>query len=210
MRREAPNEAVVYFVKATLHRLDGEYERALRAYDRLVQLDPAAYVVVACNRALISVFEGRLDDATTELEQALSAEPDNPLAQALRALACYYAADTQAAAILLRRLLEQHPKMPGIRPFLALALSATGEHEAARAELTGQVVENASVDPDAAYWLASVYALEGDADAAFEWLARAVRLGNENRAFFERDRNWAKLRDDPRFGELLSGIKVMQ
>ncbi|MCA1629262.1 MAG: tetratricopeptide repeat protein [Acidobacteria bacterium] len=210
MRREAPNEAVVYFVKATLHRLDGEYERAIRAYDRLVQLDPAAYVVVACNRALISVFEGRLDAAAGELEQALSAEPDNPLAQALRSLACYYAGDTQAAVVLLRRLLERHPNMPGIRPFLALALSATGEHEAARAELTGQVVENASVDGDAAYWLASVYALEGDADAAFDWLARAVRLGNENRAFFERDRNWAKLRDDPRFVELLSGIKAVQ
>src|SRR6266581_2607473 len=53
MRREAPNEAVVYFVKATLHRLDGEYDRALRSYDRLVHLDPAAHVVVSYNRALI-------------------------------------------------------------------------------------------------------------------------------------------------------------
>src|SRR5262249_21543805 len=44
-RRESPNEAVVYFVKATLHRLDGEYGRALRSYDRLVRLDPAAHVV---------------------------------------------------------------------------------------------------------------------------------------------------------------------
>ncbi|MDT7603647.1 MAG: eukaryotic-like serine/threonine-protein kinase, partial [Acidobacteriota bacterium] len=210
MRREAPNEAVVYFVKATLHRLDGEYERALRSYDRLVQLDPAAYVVVACNRALISIFQERFDDATSELEQALSAEPENPLAQALRALACYYIGDAQRAVALLRRVLDEHPNMPGIRPFLALALSAAGEHEAARAELTGQVIENASVDGDAAYWLASVHALEDERDAAFEWLARAIDLGNENRAFFERDRNWARLRDDPRFTELLSKIKVAE
>ncbi|MFN2596409.1 MAG: protein kinase [Pyrinomonadaceae bacterium] len=207
MRREAPNEAVVYFVKATLHRLDGEYERALRSYDRLVQLDPAAYVVAACNRALISIFEERYDEATTELEQALSAEPDNPLAQALRALACYYVGDAARAAALLRRLLAAHTNMPGIRPFLALALSAQDDHEAARAELTPQVIENASVDADAAYWLASVYALEDDREAAFDWLARAIRLGNENRAFFERDRNWARLRDDPRFAETLSQIK---
>src|SRR6185436_11221617 len=46
VRREAPNEAVVYFVKGTLHRLDGEYDRALRSYDRLVHLDPASFVVV--------------------------------------------------------------------------------------------------------------------------------------------------------------------
>src|SRR5207249_6176879 len=53
MRRDAPNEGVVYFVRATLNRLDGEYDRALRSYDRLVQLDPAAFVVVSYNRALI-------------------------------------------------------------------------------------------------------------------------------------------------------------
>src|SRR5689334_18598177 len=42
-RREAPNEPVVHFVKALLHRLDGEYGRALHSYDRLVRFDPAAH-----------------------------------------------------------------------------------------------------------------------------------------------------------------------
>src|SRR5256714_1353698 len=37
-RRQAAHEPVVYFVKAVLHRLDGEYERALRRLDRLVRL----------------------------------------------------------------------------------------------------------------------------------------------------------------------------
>ncbi|HEX2268330.1 MAG TPA: protein kinase, partial [Pyrinomonadaceae bacterium] len=46
-RTEAPNEPVVHFVKAMLHRLDGEYGRALRSYDRLVRLDPAAHVVAS-------------------------------------------------------------------------------------------------------------------------------------------------------------------
>ncbi|HEY0366419.1 MAG TPA: protein kinase, partial [Pyrinomonadaceae bacterium] len=48
-RREAPDEPVVHFVKATLHRLDGEYGRALRSYDRLMRLDPAAHVVASYN-----------------------------------------------------------------------------------------------------------------------------------------------------------------
>src|SRR5215216_3464359 len=49
-RREAPNEPVVQFVKALLHRLEGEYGRALRSYDRLVRLDPAAHVVASYSR----------------------------------------------------------------------------------------------------------------------------------------------------------------
>src|SRR6185369_3729147 len=73
-RREVPNEAVVHFVKATLHRLDGDYDRALRSYDRLVHLDPAAFVVVRYNRALIFLSPGKREDATRELDRAASVE----------------------------------------------------------------------------------------------------------------------------------------
>ncbi|HEY6045962.1 MAG TPA: protein kinase, partial [Pyrinomonadaceae bacterium] len=79
MRREAPNEAVVHFVKATLHRLDGEYDRSLRSYDRLVHLDPASFVVVSYNRALIFLYKGKFSDAQRELDRAASVEPNNPL-----------------------------------------------------------------------------------------------------------------------------------
>jgi hypothetical protein len=46
----------------------------------------------------------------------------------------------------------------------------------------------------------------GDADAAFEWLGRAIDVGNENRRWFESDPHWEPLREDPRFGVLMSRI----
>ena len=58
-----------------------------------------------------------------------------------------------------------------------------------------------------AYWLASVYALEGETEDALLWLERAIELGNENRQWFESDLNWSTLHDDPRFIELMSKIK---
>ena len=94
----------------------------------------------------------------------------------------------------------------GVRPFLAMCLSAKGEHQAARAELNEDVRRNAAVDPDIAYALASVYALEGDRDEAFEWLQRSVALGNENKPLFEHDPNLRALREDVRFGELIRRI----
>jgi serine/threonine-protein kinase len=205
-RSASPNEAVVYFVKATLHRLDGEYDRALRSYDKLVRLDPASHVVVSCNRALVRIFQGRFDDALTELDEASKSEPDNPLVKTFTALARYYKGDAQAATTLMRQVFQQHPNMHGVRPFLAMFLSASGEHEAARAELTDEVKKNARVDPDIAYGLASVYALEGMRDEAFEWLERSIALGNENRPCFEHDPNWATLRDDERFKQLMLKI----
>jgi serine/threonine-protein kinase len=202
-RRESPNEAVVHFVRATLHRLDGEYDLALRSYDRLVYLDPAAFVVVSYNRALIFLYQGKLSEAQRELDRAATVEPNNPLLRAIRALTLFYGGQIEAAVELLREVLGQNPNLNGVRPYLAMCLSAQGQHEAARAELDEEVRRNASVDADIAYGVASVYALEGARDEAFEWLKRSIALGNENRSLFERDPNLAGLRDDARFAKLL-------
>jgi eukaryotic-like serine/threonine-protein kinase len=206
MQREAPNEAVVYFVKATLHRLDGEYDRALRSYDRLVHLDPASFVVVSYNRALIFLYKGKREDAMRELDRAASVEPNNPLLRSFRAVTLYYLGQVDAAAELLRDVLDQNPNLHGVRPFLAMCLSAQQAHEAALTELNEDVKRNAAVDPDIAYAVASVYALEGEQDEAFEWLDRSVALGNENKPLLENDPNLASLRDDARFGELIRRI----
>ncbi len=203
-RREAPDEAVVHFVKATLHRLDGEYGRALRSYDRLMRLDPAAHVVASFNRALVYMYMGNFEETSRQLDQA--GDPDNPLVKTFRALSLYYTGQTDAAADLMHEVIARHPNMHGIRPFLAMFLSAQGKHVEARAQISSAVIRTAEVDPDIAYSLASVYALEGMQAEAFEWLARAIALGNENQLCFENDPNWSSLRSDPRFLDLMGKV----
>jgi eukaryotic-like serine/threonine-protein kinase len=205
-RRDAPNEAVVHFVKGTLHRLDGEYGRALRSFDRLVRLDPAAHVVASYNRALIHMYMGNFDEAIRQLDNA--GEPDNPLVRTFRALALYYSGQTDAAAELMQQVVKKHPNMHGIRPFMAMFLSAQGKHEEALAQLSDNVMRNGEVDADIAYSIGSVYALEDQPDEAFKWLGRAIALGNENYPCFQNDPNWASLRSDPRFTELMSRVQT--
>jgi len=207
MRREAPNEAVVHFVKATLHRLDGEYDRALRSYDRLVHLDPAAFVVVSYNRALIFLYEHKRDEAQRELDRAASVEPNNPLLRGVRALLMYYRGEIDAATNLLREVLSANPNLYGIRPTLAMCLIKQGHPEAARVELNDEVKRTASVDPDIAYAVAGVHALLNESDEAFDWLNRSVALGNENKMLFEHDPNLSALGEDVRWGELMRSLR---
>jgi len=205
-RREAPSEAVVHFVKATLHRLDGEYGRALRTYDRLVRLDPAAHVVASFNRALVYMYMGQFDEAFRQLDNA--GEPENPLVRTFRALALYYTGETDAASEMMQQVVQKHPNMHGIRPFMGMFFSAQGKHEEAVAQLTDDVKRNGEVDADISYSIASVYALEGRSDEAFEWFERSIALGNENRPCFESDPNWEGLRSDPRFAQLMTKVKT--
>jgi serine/threonine-protein kinase len=203
-RRERPDEAVVHFVKGTLHRLDGEYGRALRSYERLVRLDPAAHVVASYNRALVHMYMGHFEETLRQLDNA--GEPDNPLVRTFRALALYYTGQTDAAAELMQQVVDRHPNMHGVRPFLAMFLSAQGKHEAALAQLSDDVKRNGEVDADIAYSIASVYALEEQRDQAFQWLERAIALGNENEPCFQSDPNWTALRSDERFNELMNRV----
>lgn len=210
LRHEAPNDVGVHFVSAYLYRLDGEYERALRSYERMLRLNPAERVVVSYNRARLFMYQGRYQDAMLELDQGAAVEPDHPLIKTFRAVALYRQGQVQEAADILSEVLESHPEMEGIRPHYAICLSLLGRHAEARAQLTERVKEIAEADHDAPYWLATAYAVEGMKDEAFEWLERAIHLGNENRPWFESNPLWTDLREDGRFHQLMSRIEQSQ
>jgi eukaryotic-like serine/threonine-protein kinase len=207
LSKQAPNEPAVYFVKGALHRLDGEYDRALRAFDKLSRLDPAARVVASYNRARVFMYQHRFDDALLELQQGARVEPNHPLIRTFQAVILGRRGDAAEAVRVLRDVLEEHPTMDGIRPLLAQQLIKQGDSEAARAQLTDRVREAADADHDIAYWLATTYAMLGEREDAFRWLGRAIDLGNENRTWFESDPNWEALRGDERFAELMRRIE---
>ena len=88
--------------------------------------------------------------------------------------------------------------MDGIRPILAICLSAQGRHREANEQLTERVKVAAAADHDIAYWLASAYLFRAGRCGA-RWLQKAIDLGNENYLWFESDPNWTDLHEDPRF-----------
>ena len=210
LAKQAPNEPAVYFVKGALHRLDGEYDRALRAFGKLARLDPAARVVASYNRARVFMYQHRHDDALLELEQGARVEPNHPLIRTFQAVVLGRSGDTAEAVRILREVLDEHPTMDGIRPLLAQQLIKQGDAEAARGQLTDRVREAADADHDIAYWLGTAHAMLGEREEALKWLDRAIDLGNENRTWFESDPNWESFREDPRFVALMRRIEAAQ
>ncbi len=207
LAREYPNDVGVHFVRGVLARLDSQYEKALRSFDRMVKLNPAEIVVASYNRARIFTYQERYEEALAELDKGSAQEPDHPLVKTFRALVFYYRGDVEAATQLLQEVLERHPKMDGIRPILAIFLSAQGKHQAASEQLSAHVKQVAEADHDIAYWLASAYLLQGKQVEAFRWLETAINLGNENYRWFLADANWLDMHEDQRFKDLLARIE---
>jgi len=207
LQKQFPNEAVLYFMKGVINRLDGNYEESLKAFEKLSRLDPAARAVCAYNRARIFIYKQDYDQAIKEIERGEKAEPDHPMLKIFRSGVYYYRGDKQMAIDLMSKVLEEHPNMDGIRPLYAIYLAGSGRSEEAREQLSEEALSLSRSDHDMAYWVASTYALLGDKDLAFKWLNRAVKLGNQNKPHFQHDKSLDSLRDDPRFDELMSKVE---
>jgi serine/threonine-protein kinase len=207
LREEYPNDPGVQFVRGVVARLDGDYEKAMRSYDRMVKLNPGERVLASYNRARIYMYQKEYDQALRELDQGAELEPEHPMIKVIRACVLFYRGEVDDTIKIVSEVLLRHPQMDGIRPVLAIGLSAQGQHTKANEQLTQKVRLVAEGDYDISYWLASAYLLQGRQVEALRWLETAINLGNENYRWFESDPNWADMHEDPRFLELMERIK---
>ncbi len=203
LQKQFPNDAALYFVTGVVHRLDGKYDESLKAFEKLSRLDPAARAVAAYNSARIYLYQRNFDKALEVLDRGAKAEPNHPMIKIFRSGVFYYQGKFDEANELIASVLKEHPRMDGIRPLAAEFLAGSGQPEKARVMLTDEALALSRSDHDMAYWVGSTYALLGETDLAFKWLNKAVKLGNQNRPYFETDTNVASLRDDPRWSELM-------
>jgi serine/threonine-protein kinase len=207
LRDEYPNDPGVQFVRGVVARLDGDYEKALRSFDRMVRLNPGERVLASYNRARIFMYQREYEEALRELNQGAEIEPEHPLIKVFTARVLYYKGEIEEAMTILQQVLQRHPQIDGVRPILAICLSSQGQHTKANEQLTPKVRQVAEADYDISYWLASAYLLQGRQVEALRWLETAISLGNENYKWFESDPNWTDLHEDPRFLELMNRIK---
>ena len=207
LQERFPNEAPLFFVKGSMHRLDGEYEKSLKAWDKLVRLDPAAQVVASYNRARIFLYLENYEQAMKELDKGAEIEPNHPMIRIFRSIVFFHQGQTEKAIEIIKDVLENNPDMEGIRPMLGTFLASEGKTEEARAQLTDEARATAKADHDMAYWMCEALSVLGDIDEAFKWLGKAIKLGNENKPWFEKDKTLAPLRQDARFQELMDKIE---
>ncbi len=207
VRRDAPNDPTVFIIAGMLYRLNGLYDKAIKQYDRLLELNPNDIVIASYNRGRIYTYRHEYDEAIAELNKGRVVEPDHPLIKTFLSLIYFNQGRIAECQQLAEDVLRQHPHFDPLQIILGWCYSARSEHNRARAVITDHVKQIAAADHDVALWLASLYAMENMRDEAVEWIKTAIQLGNENYPLFADNPRLDNLRCDLRFIDLLNDLK---
>jgi predicted Zn-dependent protease len=95
------------------------------------------------------------------------------------------------------------------RVLWALLLAVEGRRADALQAMDAEVLKYGELNI-ATSLVAEFYAVLGDRAKALEWLDRAVRAGDERAEWFERDPLLVNIRQEPRFRQIVDGIRIRQ
>lgn len=158
--------------------------------------------------ALVLITSAAGQSATNQPATSQPASQDGPLE--LKKLRAKLQADMQAqdwpgVVVTSEAILAQQDKDPQAWHHLGYALHAQGKlEEALKAHLIG--AELPSFGATCAYNAACVYSLQGNTDAAFEWLTKAQAKGFADASVAKSDPDLANIRGDARFADFVKAL----
>jgi serine/threonine-protein kinase len=154
------------------------------------------------------LYVGRVPEAEQEMQQTLAIHPDHFKVLTFLGEFLYYQGKLDEAELYLRRAVELGHDGGDSTPLLASAFlyASRGERDRIDPEVF-HAQPSQVIDGDEAYWTAGVYALLGERENALTWLRRAIELGNHNYPWFERDKNFDKLRSDSDYRSVMADVR---
>ena len=203
----APNQEPIHNLLGYVYHYAGLDEQAEQEYRRCIELNPTA-LQPHWMHARMLLYLRRTPEAEQELRQVLSRNPDQFKAMAYLGEILYYEGKTREAEPILARAVELAKGTgDGTAPTLAAFVYAS---QGRRDKIDPQILAlrpSQTVDGDGAYWGAGIYTLLGEKEQALTWLRRAVELGNHNYPWFQRDRNFDKLRGDREYQRIMEEVR---
>jgi len=204
----APNSDETNNILGYIYHYAGLNEQAERAFRKSMELNPGSphrYWMHA--RSLL--YLGREREAEEEMRRVLVNHPDQFKAMAYMGEFIYYQGrDEEAAKVFARALeLSQGQDDPVARLLSGFLYASRGE----RSKIDPEVFRdppNKIFDGDGAYWVGGIHCMLGDREQALAYLRRAVEVGNHNYPWFQRDKNWDKLRSDPEYQAIMNKVRI--
>ncbi len=204
-----PNDPDLWHNKGNQLANLGRYEEALSAYEEAIRLKPdyeaAWYSKGACLGNL-----GRYEEAIAAYDEAIKLKADYieaifNKAMLLKELGHQDIANQQFHLIVetCQQYKNKDNQTIDFWNVYAASLTCLGQYEDVEQILQKAIASNPNYPPTN-YNLACYYAIQDNIPLAVEYLAKAIQLRSINREQAKKDPDFDKIRQDPRFIELIS------
>jgi tetratricopeptide (TPR) repeat protein len=201
-----PNEKDGTILQAIYHQWNGEYEQSQNLLQALLARDPLFFPARANYGENLRQM-GDPSASIREQEKVLEQDPRLIFPLMYLVMAHMTAGHIAEARETLNKALTFEPQNYQVRLFLALQLALEGRRDEAVGAMDAEVLKYGELFIVASN-VAEFYAALGDREKALDWLDRAVRAGDERAEWFERDPLLANIRTEPRFRQIVDGIRV--
>ena len=202
----APNSPLVWRYLGYIYHYAGLIDLAEAAWRHSRELDPTPAQVYWMHGRML-LYQGKPHEAEEEIRQALQRYPSQFKLWTLLGYFLYYQGKSEEALQAFDRAAQvsTHPE-PELLQIAAIVHASRGERDQIDPRILRARPEDI-IDGDTAEWTGGMYAMLGEKQSALLFLKRAVQLGDHNYPWFQRDKNWDKLRADPEFQRLMSEVK---
>ena len=185
----------------------GLIDLAEEAYRRCRDMNPSTPRIYWMHGRML-LYQGKAHEAAEEARQALKRTPDQFKLVAFLGYFLYYEGKLEEAEPVINRAVQLRGGHGDDTPliFSGYLHAARGERDQIDPVLLRDRPADI-MDGDYAEWMGGTYALLGDKPQALTFFKRAVALGNHNYPWFQRDKNYDKLRGDPEFERVMREVE---
>ncbi len=203
----APNSDTALDNLGYVYHYAGLDDAAEKAYRRSAELNPTNPRIHWMHGRML-LYVGRAPEAEQEMRQTLAENPNQFKAMAFLGEFLYYQGKLDEAETVLKRAEElgRGNADNSAQIMAAFLYASKGERDKIDPEILKARPQDAT-DGDLAYWTGGIHALLGDREEALAWLRRAVEVGNHNYPWFQRDKNYDKLRADPEYQRIMEQVR---
>ena len=203
----APNSAISWRYLGYIYHYAGLIDLAMAAFRRDHDLDPTPPQPYWMQGRML-LYQGKTKEAEEEVRRALERYPDQFKLLTFLGDFLYYQGKTEEAEQVVERALKLAGPLADEEPmvFSGIVHASRGERDRIDPRVFRYKPEEV-VDGDLAEWIGAVYALLGEKQPALAWLRRAVQLGDHNFPWFQRDKNWDRLRGDAEFERIMGEVE---
>jgi serine/threonine protein kinase/Tfp pilus assembly protein PilF len=202
-----PNEYTALHGLGVFYTLAGKVESATLLLTRMRQIDPLnPFSFMTAGAAYFHAGENKT--ALTLIENAYRMAPDNPGVQFYYCVILAYTGQTEKSFNIAEQSIEQTPDIVYSKLSILLKYALQQNKDNIDSIMTEDFQSVVITDYSSEFWIAVIYSLIHDKEAALTWLEKAVQDGYVNYPrLAEKDPFLENIRKEARFQALLDRVK---